>query len=72
MNDRIKLVADFLYSSNSSKTVPLRISIVSGMFSGCDLTREEFIELMDILNNSINLKNDLNVFGKRLFSRGEI
>jgi len=64
MDDRrIKELANFFYSSNSSKRVPLRISISMGM-SGSDLTYEGFIHLMEIFNVSINIQKDLKTFLK--------
>ena len=58
-NKRIRELADFFYSSNSSNDVPLRISIVSGMYSGATLTKEKFIKLLSILSASNCLKKDL-------------
>ena len=56
---RIKQLADFFYSSNSSNDVPLRISCSTGRYSGIDLDREGFISLFIILCKSENLKKDL-------------
>ena len=64
-NLRIKKVVEFLYSSNNSQDVPLRISVTFGM-GGDDLTKEELAELLVILSNSINLKEDLLVFRQKL------
>ena len=61
-NKRIQELADFFYSSHCSKDVPLRISITTGQYSGNDLAKEDFIELMKILSFSNNMKNDLNEF----------
>jgi len=61
---RMQKLADFFYSSNDSKKVPLRISITTGRYSGSDLTKENFIKLLSILNNSNNLKEDLTEFLK--------
>lgn len=60
--DRIKRLADFFYSSNSSIDIPLRLTITIGQFTGFDLSKTEFIRLMTILNNSEDLKTDLNLF----------
>jgi len=65
-NKRIKELADFFYSSNSSNIVPLRISIITGQYSGNDLTYKEFIRLMGILKNSKNLKKDLYNFREEI------
>ena len=63
---RIRELADFFYSSNSSNDVPLRINITTGQYSGNDLTPEEFIKLMNILKKSKNLKEDLYKFREEL------
>jgi len=55
-------LADFFYSSNDSKKVPLRISITTGRYTGANLARENFLRLLSILNNSNNLKGDLAKF----------
>ena len=60
-NQRIKKLAKFLYSSNSSNDVPLRISIITGM-CGYDLTEKDFCILMLILENSTDIKTDLRDF----------
>lgn len=59
---RIVELANFFYSSNSSKDVPLRIAYVTGQFTGFDLDKEGFISLFTILNRSKNLKKDLTEF----------
>lgn len=59
---RIQELADFFYSSRDSKKVPLRISAVTGGFTGIDLTKENLIKLLVIINSSTNLKKDLNKF----------
>lgn len=56
---RIKELADFFYSSNNSDEVPIRIMAATGQFSGFDFSKVAFIELMKILNKSMNLKEDL-------------
>lgn len=58
-DQRIEQLADFFYSSNSSNDVPLRLTITMGQYNGFDLNKEAFIDLMYILNNSKDLKNDL-------------
>ena len=65
-NERMNIVADFLYSSNNAKKVPLRIAIESGM-SGASLNKDNLIELLKILSNSINLKKDLIKFLDRVY-----
>lgn len=65
-NKRIRELADFFYSSNSSNDVPLRISITTGQYSGNDLTPKEFVELMNILRESKNLKEDLQKFREEI------
>ena len=60
--NKIKQLADFFYSSNSSDDVPIRISVVSGQFSGINLSKEAFIELFTIMNNSVDLATDLKNF----------
>lgn len=60
--ERIQSLANFFYSSNSPNRVPLRLSIMTGQYNGADLTKEDFIGLLKILNNSINLKADLKEF----------
>lgn len=59
---RMQELADFFYSSDDSKMIPLRIAIVTGGYTGTDLTKENFVKLLSILNNSKNLKEDLNKF----------
>ncbi|MBA7534340.1 hypothetical protein ES705_26586 [subsurface metagenome] len=59
---RMQELADFFYSSDDSKIVPLRISIITGRYGGADLTKEDFIKLLSILNNSDHLKEDLTGF----------
>lgn len=56
--DRIIKLSQYFYSSDSAKHIPLRICITRGM-DGFDLSKEEFIKLMTILSESINLKEDL-------------
>jgi hypothetical protein len=63
---RIKELADFFYSSNSSEDVPLRITCTTGRFTGFDLDPEDFIDLLTILNKSKNLKKDLAEFVERV------
>lgn len=57
--EKIQQLAEFFYSSNSSDDVPLRLSVVTGQFSGLDLDKQDFIKLFEILNNSGDLKKDL-------------
>jgi len=64
---RIKKLADFFYSSNSSTKVPLRIAITTGM-TGNDLTKQQFIELITILSNSVNIKDDLREFVNSIYN----
>jgi hypothetical protein len=60
--NRIRQLAEFFYSSNSAVDVPLRISCITGQFTGFDLDRESFISLFKILTKSQNLKEDLAAF----------
>ena len=60
--ERMQELADFFYSSDDSKKVPLRIAVVTGRYTGADLTKENFLRLLSILNNSNNLKEDLTEF----------
>ena len=59
---RIRELADFFYSSDNSKDVPLRICCETGRYSGFNLNQDEFISLFSILAKSKNLKKDLEVF----------
>jgi hypothetical protein len=59
---RILELADFFYRSNSVDDVPLRICCETGQFTGFDMGPEAFIRLMEILNQSKNLKEDLDSF----------
>lgn len=65
-NERIKEIADFFYSSDDIEDVPLRLAMSVGQFKGADLTKEDCIELLTILNNSDNLKEDLATFLEEL------
>lgn len=58
-DERIQEIADFFYSSDNISDVPLRLSISMGQFRGADLTHESCIELLTILSNSENFKDDL-------------
>lgn len=62
--ERVQELANFFYSSDDSNIVPLRIAIITGGYTGADLTEENFIRLLFILNNSDHLKEDLNKFLK--------
>jgi hypothetical protein len=66
---RIKELADFFYSSNSSEDVPLRLCCETGRYTGFDLNREDFISLFIILNKSKNLKKDLAEFVEQVYAR---
>lgn len=68
---KIKQLADFFYSSNSAVDVPLRISCVTGQFTGFDLDRESFISLFKILAKSQNLKQDLAAFVESQYDQHE-
>ena len=61
---RIITLANFFYSSDDAKDVPLRISCITGRYSGFDLSKEAFIELFTLLSRSRNLKRDLMRFRK--------
>lgn len=56
---RIDKLADFFYSSDNSKDIPIRIMASSGQFSGFDFPKDGLVKLLEILNNSQNLKDDL-------------
>ena len=66
---RIYELAAFFYSSNTTNEVPLRISIESGM-AGRSLTKQEFVDLMDLLENSENLKEHLDNFWEENYYSG--
>lgn len=59
---RIEKLAEFFYSSNDSREVPLRICCSTGQYSGFDLEEEDFRVLFTILFTSQNLKQDLAEF----------
>jgi hypothetical protein len=59
---RIRELADFFFSSDNARDVPLRICCETGRYSGFNLNRDEFISLFSILTQSKNLKEDLKVF----------
>jgi len=59
---RIKALADFFYSSDSSGDVPLRLCCETGRYTGFDLNKDQFISLFNILTKSKNLREDLRVF----------
>jgi len=61
-NERIQKIADFFYSSDDIENVPLRLAISVGQFRGADLNKENCMELLTILNESENLKEDLATF----------
>ena len=56
---RTQKLADFFYGSDDVSNVPFRIMASTGMFSGFDFNKKGFIELMNILEVSENLKEDL-------------
>ncbi len=62
---RIKELADFFYSSDSSKDVPLRLYCLCGQYDGFALTKQGFISLLSILVKSSDLKKDLTAFIKK-------
>ena len=64
--ERIKDLADFFYSSDDCREVPLRLAVTSGRFVGFDLSKGEFVELFTILNGSVALREDLAVFLEKL------
>jgi len=63
--ERIQEVADFFFSSDSQKDVPLRLSISVGEFRGYDLDPTDCVELLTILAESQDLKGDLSQFLSR-------
>ena len=48
---QIQKIADFMYSSNTSKEVPFRLVLSYGM-CGDDLNKEQFIQLLSFLNHT--------------------
>lgn len=58
----IRELADFFFSSDNARDVPLRLCCETGRYTGFDLNRDEFISLFSILAKSKNLKEDLKVF----------
>lgn len=66
--NKIKKLSDFFYNSNSTKYVPLRLSISLGEFAGFDLNKHSFSELLDILSNSRRLKRDLELFISKYYN----
>lgn len=60
--ERIQQIAEFFYSSDDASDVPLRLAISVGEFKGSDLSKQGCIELLTILSNSENLKEDLALF----------
>ncbi len=63
--NKIKQLSNFFYSSNEADEVPLRISAITGAYTGFDLSKEAFEELLELLNNSVNLKEDLRNFRQK-------
>ena len=59
---RIQELAEFFYSLKWRRRTPLRIACTTGDFSGFDISKRSFIELMTILSKSSNLKVDLEKF----------
>ncbi len=59
---RIQELADFFYSSDSARDVPLRLCCETGRYTGFNLNRDDFISLFSILAESKNLKKDLETF----------
>lgn len=49
-NEQIEAIAAFMYSSASSSDVPFRLSLTFGM-SGAELSRQEFVALMQFLRD---------------------
>ena len=64
---RIQELADFFYSSDSPRDVPLRLCCETGRYTGFDLNREDFISLFIILSKSKNLKTELAQFVERVY-----
>jgi len=59
---KIQQLTNFFYSSNDVNDIPIRLSITTGYYSGFNLSKQSFIELLTILNNSVDLKEDLENF----------
>ena len=68
---RVKVLADFFFSSESARDIPLRISCVTGRYTGLDLKRAEFESLFKILSKSQNLRKDLAGFLERVYDQKE-
>ena len=68
---RVKVLADFFFSSESTRDIPLRISCVTGRYTGFDLERAEFESLFKILSKSQNLRKDLAGFLERVYDQKE-
>jgi len=69
--ERVLELADFFYSSDDSNIIPLRIAIITGKYTGTDLTKENFMRLLSILSDSSNLKEDLLKFREGLEDEDE-
>lgn len=57
--ERIQELIDFFFSSNDSNEVPLRIGAITGQYSMFVPEPEALAVLLDILENSTDLKTDL-------------
>ena len=68
-NKRIQQLADFFYGSDDSNSVPIRIMASTGMFGGFDFDKDGFTELLFILRDSVNLKDDLSKFREKYEDR---
>uniref|UniRef100_A0A6M3IDI5 Uncharacterized protein n=1 Tax=viral metagenome TaxID=1070528 RepID=A0A6M3IDI5_9ZZZZ len=68
MKNRIKEIADFFYPSYNPNSMPLKISLMYGRHGKCDLTKKQFIKLMNIFNTSIDMRRDMDIFLNRAIS----
>lgn len=50
-DEKIKEIADFLYSENSSDYVPFRVALTTG-WAGQDLNKNQLIELLKLFRDS--------------------
>lgn len=66
---RIGELADFFYSANNSNEVPFRLIVSTGM-CGMDLTKNEFRDLLYLLENSENLYEDTKNFAEENYYSG--
>ena len=64
-NKKINEIADFMYSSSSSRDVPFRLSITMGMCGG-DLEKDDFILLLKMFRDKEPTKETFDEFLERI------